>query len=690
MNSALKNITQWSLSIFISAVVALAVSTAISYYVTNDIQKNEVERSVTQQTALLDFMESEYSRLADFLARVQENESFRNDIVERDILSLTTTVNNFKEQDKIGLFVVTDQEGVVLTRARFQGQRGDYFYDTTPHGAKVGSGEDVKMILNQGDRLPLILVAGTPLYNATDSQIGAALAAQDLSDEFAQQVVRDVLHDDGELLFYEPHHGVVGSSFSSEESSNVKNAFLGAVKNFGDDIETLDAIELNGVTYQVTHIPFAVLDGWQETTGGMVVFTERESYNFLITWLMAFLLTCFLLALLSFVLRDRETKLTQLLLCLVIAFIVTSKVVYWFQVNDSGAQDITDQTYPIYNATISFAPNSGIIDRDFEQRVSVLIESSGEPINAAGVQVDFDPTMIEVVDIVDNGGFCDAGFVVGREIDNENGTALYQCGTLSPIRGETATFMELVIKPLATGNAELRFNEQTGVYANDGLGTNVLRTRTNASYQVREGGDGLIMFSQSHPNTTNWYNDTNARFSWRTTDSGTYYYTLSREQLTSRPGNVVATTDNSLTLPLPEDGIFYFHLWTDDDVTSAPIIYKIQSDKTPPTAPIVNASKKTVTPGELIRIELGASDATSGIERPYYYISYNNGIFFPVQSPFYTALPSVGRHNITIRAFDNAGNYTDTTLAIQVVPGGSQSFFGGPAAVIEALSGVTR
>ncbi len=635
-----------------------------------------------------------YQNLQAYISRLQANSSFVEDVIEGDVLSITTTVNELKENSGLELMVVTDKDGVVLTRARYQGLRGDYFYETSPQGQVVGAGKELKMILSRNERLPLVLSAGMPLLSGSQTQIGSVVSAVPLDSEYANNFKEKFLHEDEHIIFYAEGHGVVGSSFDADISVDIHNSFLGLVQNFTPESVRLPNISIAGVTYASQQIAFAQLDDFRGLNGGAVVLVPIDvSLSLGIMWLLVTLLTTFVVgfAIFKFYFLSKSKTAFSVGIILIVSGIVSLYVFALFDRQHKEADiDLLEYIYPIYNSVLYLQPSSGIFSPEYEQRISVVVESAGEPINAIGLHMSYDPERVSVVDIIDSGAFCDTGFVIEKMIDNEKGEIRFSCGTLTPIT-DTVTVADLVVQPLVNEEYlsvdqgfELVFEPDTGVYAYDGLGTNVLRTRISGSYHIVVDSSKLILFSQSHPNSTRWYNTNYGRFSWRSDGSSQYWYSLLPEKVTTMPKNATSVGATKAEIAIPSDGVWYFHLWSEKNGPDKPVVYKIRSDKTNPQPPTVNVSDAVVAPGELIRIEFSSSDSQSGIEQPYYYVSYNGATFFPIQSPFYTSLPRVGQYTIVIRAFDNAGNHSDTSVNVTVKNGESTNFYGA-AAVIQSL-----
>jgi hypothetical protein len=217
----------------------------------------------------------------------------------------------------------------------------------------------------------------------------------------------------------------------------------------------------------------------------------------------------------------------------------------------------------------------------------------------------------------------------------------------------------------------LRFDDETKILANDGLGTNVLRLAIDGSYNIvsyddqQNIGGPLTVYSYTHPNSERWYKRKNVQFSWSNIKGATYRYALN-DIPDFIPGEENITSENSLSFDVDKDGVYYFHLLSEKDGNTGTIIhYKIMIDSTPPLPPIIQASHTNIEPGEMVRFDFAGEDELSGIQKGFY-VKFDEGIFLPVAPPLYMPFLSVGRYSVVIRAFDKAGNFNDAMVEIKV------------------------
>lgn len=229
------------------------------------------------------------------------------------------------------------------------------------------------------------------------------------------------------------------------------------------------------------------------------------------------------------------------------------------------------------------------------------------------------------------------------------------------------------MRALRPGQATLLFGENTAVFANDGLGTNVLRNTIGASYLVVDNEMlagpnplGPLLFSPTHPNLTRWYNQRTTIFNWWNPDVHKYKYILSKDKDVAPEGDFIET-DSTATFEVEEDGVYYFHLLAEDTLgTVSRSEYPIKIDSTPPDTPLIKASTLEIVAGEVVRFEFSSNDELSGLQNGFYVKLRKNGVFFPSGPQLFVAFPEKGEHEIVVRVFDRANNFSESFQVINV------------------------
>lgn len=105
------------------------------------------------------------------------------------------------------------------------------------------------------------------------------------------------------------------------------------------------------------------------------------------------------------------------------------------------------------------------------------------PINAVQADVGFDPTKLEVVNVLTEDSF--ANIFIQKEINNEGGYARLTGGLPNPgFFSDKGVFGTVLFKGIAPGVDRVEFLPSSMVLANDGRGTNVLKDLPSVSYLI--------------------------------------------------------------------------------------------------------------------------------------------------------------------------------------------------------------
>jgi len=591
--------------LFAVAAVALGISVLLFAVLGSALFWFQQRQAAQQVEVVNTALSQETSRLLEAAKEMDERRVFDAYIQERDILNLISLATDERTKRGIGGILVADKNGIVLTRTRVVSQRGDYIFHTTAWGRELAQGKEVATV-EKGGAWPLIVTGAVPLVRE-GSVAGAIVAAHLVDNEYASRFAERHLPAGVKLAFYSREEGIVGNNFHDEQTERILSSYFNTGSNWIQNGRTGETFNIAGQQYFVSNLAFP---GIETSPGGVLVFSPFRAF-----W---------------------QKSLIKL----------------------------SEPRFTIYNSTMRLEPSSGILDREFEHRVAIEILTGGEPINAAEATLLYDPAKIRVADIITTRSFCSEDTFLEKSIDNESGRVRVACvAPGSGFSNGVAIAAELLIQPLAEGRFELLFGEDTKVLAHDGLGTNVLRQATDGSYQVavqpRPGEEHipqLLVFSPSHPNPARWYNKNAVRFTWLAKEGHGYRYEFGEPGQEPLEAGEIAGA-NELRFTVEKDGIY--------ELKIASTVYPVKIDTTPPSAPTIRASASAVRAGEVIRFEFEAADALSGLQ-PTFYLRQDGSLLLPVGKRFDTAFQKPGIYTITVRVFDNAGNFSDSTQEIIV------------------------
>jgi len=614
------------------------------------------------------FLNQELESLKILTEELSGSEELKIYQQELNGLELYSYLVEKKDRQQLDTFLVTDSWGMVLTRTKSPNYTGDFIYQTTSWG-RVLNQENAINSIESGVVWPLIMISGLNTYGDEDQKLGTVATINILDNSYAKRFIDKYDLGNNHLAFYTKNRGVVGQSFENPETQRNVLTYFNSASEFVQKGIGGERISLEERNYFVENIVFVDTEGIE--IGGALIFVNYNP-SFQNT---VFALTLALVFVLSLMLLFRYYKPSGQTRYKLLTLTVVAIIVLGFGGNkyflDQKVTFLPSPGHIIYNATLGLDPEFAIIDRNQEHRVAVIMSVGGETVNAVEAVLNFNPEMIQVESIDTTNSFCSENMFIERSIDNDNGQVRVICGVVGGFHQPLGTVAELVFSPLQEGSFNIDFDSDSEVVAHDGLGTRVMRMAVGGSYQTIDrlapGDNTTLLFSPSHPNSNRWYNQPKARFIWR--DLGQkelrYFY-----ELDSEPGTVPTkdnpTFERSVDLPITEDGVFYFHLSAAEQGEVIETVHRqIKVDRTPPTPPEIRVNKQEVQRGEVVRFEFRAGSSTSGMQSTFY-VKVNNGILMPVGPQMFMTFSSRGNHTLTLRVFDNANNYSESSMVITV------------------------
>ena len=580
------------------------------------------------------------------------------------LISIST--EEAKKRD-VGGILIADKKGQVLSRTASDiSQRGDFIFHSTFWGREIFEhGESYGV---EKDTTQPFIIYGAKKLEREGELFGAIVSLQIPDDDYARAFVDKYLPRGTHIAFYAKERGLIGSDFESLEERRLFEIYFAPQSKFNEQHKAQIKTTVNGEHYIAKNVVFE--SGHDGYLGNMILFIPHNPGKKALA-ASAFATLVFILAFFIAFRLGKPKCSTVFTVLLAVAAIAIVFILSYFFVKAIYDKEYTSLSAPpqiIYNATIAINPDSSAVDLSHENIVSVDIRTGGESINVVDATLQYDPTIARVVAIRTTRSFCHHDFFIEREIDNEKGKVHVVCGLPTPGFNELqGNVFELVFQPLISGRLIMRFGEETKILANDGLGTDVLRNSTDASFLIaEEGRSRVFIFSPSHPNITRWYNNRQLLFVWVDFDSRKYSYVLDKKSDT-KPNEEGLIDDTSASFEVPEDGLYYFHLlYKDKDGTSPVSHYPVRIDSTPPEAPLINASASEAAVGDVIRFDFSSKDELGGFHRAFYVKLRKDGVFFPTGRQLFVAFPKKGEHTVTVRVFDRANNYSESQKVIKI------------------------
>lgn len=109
--------------------------------------------------------------------------------------------------------------------------------------------------------------------------------------------------------------------------------------------------------------------------------------------------------------------------------------------------------------------------------VRVSTNPNGQAINAVGTVINFSTSTIKAINIDLTNSLC--SLFIFNTIDNQTGQVNIMCGKPYPGINTESTIAEITFQRLNTATSSIAFDPSSMVLANDGFGTDVLKTLNN-------------------------------------------------------------------------------------------------------------------------------------------------------------------------------------------------------------------
>ncbi len=308
--------------------------------------------------------------------------------------------------------------------------------------------------------------------------------------------------------------------------------------------------------------------------------------------------------------------------------------------------------------------------------MELRIDTTGIPINSAQTVIYFPTNTLEVLNISQD----DSIFSLWPEepvFSNSDGKISFAGGLPHPGFQETGNIITINFKAKGQGLANIGFG-QGKILANDGKGTNILVFLKEAKYFVQEReisfkteDSVLLIFSSTHPEQGEWYNNNNPSFQWTPMPDITGVSLLLDQNSDTVPDEKSEGLIKSKSYEGISDGVWYFHLRLKNEaVWTQPVHYKVQIDSFSPypfEVTVDNAGDATNPKPDLY---FETDDDISGISR--YELKIGEGEFYDLLlaqiNPFSMPVQIPGSHEIIVRAVDKAGNSAQAKSLIDIEP----------------------
>ncbi len=337
-------------------------------------------------------------------------------------------------------------------------------------------------------------------------------------------------------------------------------------------------------------------------------------------------------------------------------------------------------------ATLIFSPSTGSYNEGSYFTVSVMVASPDKVMNAASGVISFPTDLLSVSSISQTGSIFNV-WPIAPTYSNTAGTISFQGVVLPPwYTGASGKLITITFKAKSQGTANLSFTSGS-VLAADGMGTDITSSLGTAAYQISEASgetpvtmppaevsgvpNAPVITSDTDPDQTKWYADSDADFSWTLTKDITGDSLLIDHNPNSSPTVLYNPPINSKQITNLDDGVWYFHAQSENASGWGDVgTYKVQIDTTKPANFDITEIERTDPTDPNAKFTFNAMDVTSGID--HYEVQIDNNpaeIWTDDGSHIYTApAEEGGTHTLIAKAFDKAGNFLANSVQFTIQP----------------------
>ena len=628
------------------------------------------------------YIASQYQDIDVELTALEGSAPLKQLIANKDLAGLQTFAEHVRNQKGFDLVLVTDEHGVALIRSALPSNRGDYIFNVTSWGQAV-SQTGRAITVERGVTFPLIMIGGQELKDQNGSLVGAVFVGHQINDAYLTTLRNRALPWFMHAVAFTKQNGAVASTFVNPQEQSIASYTFPATSRWTQEVMGIDAPEFISLNNRYYFAQSVIFPGLQTSPGGIILLFPYSPFINILVFTALFTIVYSFFAF-TYILKSRKQggirDAIKKHAGYVAGFCVFTLFLAFFANFYYGAENLSyipQETPVLYNSTLALLPDSDIFTDNQPHTITVSLSSGGELINAVEATLSFDPSAVSIKKVILTNSLCDQELFSTTVIDNTNGTVTVSCATdPNGFQGKNGTVAELEIMPKHIGQYDLAFDmARSHVYADDGLGTDVLRIATNGSYQIKKSSDSpampaLPIFSLSHPNSEQWYNTKTISLSWDPNDAYPSYVYAFDMNATTDPALPIA--NHAISLLAVQDGVYYFHVAGVRGTTKGPAShFKIMIDTTKPDAPNILLSADSVQTGNTVRVQVSSHDGLSGLQR-FLYARVNSNMFLPFTSPISYSFPRSGTYVLTVRAYDNAGNWSESNHTIRVT---SPSFF---------------
>lgn len=364
-------------------------------------------------------------------------------------------------------------------------------------------------------------------------------------------------------------------------------------------------------------------------------------------------------------------------------------------------------------ATLALSPSTGVYQSNTTFSVRVIVNTQGQPVNAAEGTLSFNPRELSVVSVNRSSSIFNL-WVTEPTFSNSAGTISFSGGNPSGYTGNSGTIMTVTFRASGSGSTKVNFTNGS-VLANDGKGTNILTSMGAGTYTIQAANVApepeVIEYvapantpaapkvtSVTHPDPSKWYAKDEAKLSWVLPSGVTSVRTLLDSNSGSIPTKVYENPISTITLSDLDEGVSYFHVQLQNaDGWGRVTHYRLGVDTEKPSSITIEPAEGNDSSNPVQTFKIVVEDATSEVNRYKIKIDAAEPYDFIDETGSSTiTLPSLepGYHTVIVEAFDQAGNSIVGTHSFTILSFDRPVFTDYPeemsAGVIPVIKGLTR
>lgn len=345
-------------------------------------------------------------------------------------------------------------------------------------------------------------------------------------------------------------------------------------------------------------------------------------------------------------------------------------------------------------ALLYFSPSAGTYQTGRNFTVNVRVESSAA-MNAASGVIVFPTDKLEVLSVSKSGSIFNL-WVQEPSFSNRDGNIRFEDIVLNPGFTGDGKLIDVTFRVKSSGTASLAFSSGS-ILANDGLGTNILSDLGTAAFTLSQSAvtapettvaptglplkpfiknfikdqNGELVLNRDSEGAEKWTNSRFNKLTWQIPSGVTGVSILLNDRPSSNPGSQSdGFFDNKIYENL-KDGIYYLHIRFINNPGAGPIEhFKLMVDATPPEPFEIILPDGQTTANPTPRIKFETTDNLSGIDRYEIKIDNDGWVNAATLKVASYVLPklSPGEHQILVRAYDKAENYTEAETKLIIAP----------------------